>query len=242
MPKLVADCPRCATQKMTFEVINVIDYGSEESRVEWVHRYEAVCLCAHCNGQSIFKLRDHNYEIVGKSLDRVKTFRDLKSLNDAVTVQGFVSLRDRPSTPCPDYVTDPSIKRAFDEASKCLAVGLPNAAGTMFRLCLDLSTEPLLPSPERDSEFPKPPNKQQRRDLGPRIQWLLDNHLFPPELAEPSDAIRNHGNDAAHRCEIDMTDAQDLCEFTVLVLERLFTMPGKLAESLRRREERRKPK
>ena len=46
--------------------------------------------------------------------------------------------------PSPEYVTE-GIAAVFEEGATCLTVGCFNAAGTMFRLCIDLSTRSMLP-------------------------------------------------------------------------------------------------
>jgi len=75
----------------------------------------------------------------------------------------------------------PNIANVFREAATCLTVECWNAAGTMFRLCVDLATRPLLPKEEV-----KGLNAKTRRDLGLRLPWLFDNDKLPPGLRELS--------------------------------------------------------
>jgi hypothetical protein len=77
--------------------------------------------------------------------------------------------------------------------------------------------------------------------LAPRLAWLLDNRYLPGELRELSTCIREDGNDAAHDGTLEKADAEDLLDFTVALLERLYTEPERLKLAKARREERRKP-
>ena len=69
----------------------------------------------------------------------------------------------------PEHVPD-AIANAFREAAVSMATGCWNAAATMFRLAISLSTGPLLPVEEIDGLTNK-----VRRDLGLRLPWLFNN-------------------------------------------------------------------
>jgi hypothetical protein len=56
-----------------------------------------------------------------------------------------------------------------------------------------------------------------------------------------SDCIREDGNDAAHRGALGKPDAEDIQDFTVALLERMYTEPERLKLAEKRRQERRKP-
>ena len=118
-----------------------------------------------------------------------------------------------------------------------VSVGCFNAAATMFRLCLDVATLPLLPVPD-DAAKPQP-NPKQRRDLGLRLPWLLDNGLLPESLRDLSSCIKDDGNDAAHRGGLSREDAEDLLDFTIALLDRLISEPARLKDAEVRRANRR---
>ena len=80
-----------------------------------------------------------------------------------------------------------------------------------------------------------------RKNLGPRLDWLFEAKLLPLELDGLSDCIREDGNDAVHRGALGKEDAEDLLDFTVALLERMFTEPERLKLAEIRRQERRKP-
>ncbi|MDE5452714.1 DUF4145 domain-containing protein [Bradyrhizobium sp. CSA112] len=129
-----------------------------------------------------------------------------------------------------------NLAKIFAEATKCVAVQCWNATGAMFRLCVDMTTEPLLPEAETEGL-----NSHTRRNLGPRVEWLFKNGKLPAELFALSDCIREDGNDAAHRGALGKEDAEDLLDFTVALLERMFTEPERLKLARQRRQERKKP-
>jgi hypothetical protein len=168
-------------------------------------------------------------------------FREAKNLlgdfnlNHFFEVVGFVSLADRASIESPDFVPT-AIQNIFVEGARCLAIGCWNAASTMFRLCLDKATQPLVPEPD---DTDATPNRRQVRDLGLRIPWLIANGRLPAELKDLAQAVREDGNDGAHSGNLTEVDANDLAEFTVILLDRMFTEPGRLQAAQLRRDARR---
>ena len=168
------------------------------------------------------------------------------AVNEALEVRRFVSLRDILNRKPPDYLPD-DICKAFVEGAACSSIGCYNAAATMFRLCVDLVTKPLLPPPAvsgdpAPSKHPNPPNGRQRRDLGLRLQWLFDNKVLPSGLKELASCIREDANDGAHVGNLTKLDCEDIADFTESLLETLVTEPKRieLAEE-RRRLRREKP-
>lgn len=114
-------------------------------------------------------------------------------------------------------------------------MGCPNAAGTMFRLCVDLATQALLPG----EDAPSQPNSKQCRDIGLRLPWLFEHGLLQEDLHELSRCIKEDGNDGAHRGTLTAHDAEELQDFARMLLERLYTTPARIAQAKKRREERR---
>ena len=108
----------------------------------------------------------------------------------------------------------------------------------MFRLCVDLATRPLLPDP-KDAGATLQPNSKTRRDLGLRLRWLFDNGLLPTGLSQLAKCIREDANDGAHVGSLTKADAEDLLDFTIALLERLFTEPKRLELAEARRMARR---
>lgn len=229
MAELVADCSRCGSCKITFDLTqeNLI-------RVEyqWKYWYEVFCVCRNCQRSSIFVLaQDANSD---KGIVHENGLVKLKgSVNRLMRIEGLISKKDEASVRPPEHLPV-QIEVAFREGATCLAVGCYNAAGTMFRLCVDLATRTLIPEGEVEGLNPR-----VRRDLGLRLPWLFTNDLLPAVLHDLSTCIKDDGNDGAHAGTLGKEDAEDMLDFTTSLLERLYTEPENLSLAQIRRETRR---
>jgi len=230
MPELVANCPRCKAKEMTFDLLcyipTVVEYN-------WKHHAEVFCVCRACRRSTVFVLsqRDIKHE---------KHFEDLVKFPGAVNriaeVDGYISLKDMGAQPPPEHLPQ-TVDAAFREGAACLSIACHNAAGTMFRLCIDLATRSMLPEKETDGL-----NARTRRDLGLRLPWLFDNGLLPEILRELSSCIKDDGNDGAHQGTLTADDARDIFDFTYVLLDRIYTEPRRLELARERREARRSAK
>lgn len=230
MPELVADCPRCNASRTTFDVLSSNRCGTRTSR--WAHRFEAFCVCRHCSRAVVFVLELSNAAF-GEHFAKSKVDSFNGSINSIFEVRGFVNLKDLASVEPPEHLP-PKIEEAFREGATCLAVNCFNAAGTMFRLCVDHATSDLLPAEGAEGG----PNAKQRRELGLRLQWLFENHKLPSELHDLAQCIKDDGNDGAHRGTLNSSDAGDLLDFTVHLLERRYTLPRRVEDAAARRAAR----
>ena len=104
----------------------------------------------------------------------------------------------------------------------------------MFRLCVDLATKSMLPAEDTPGL-----NAKTRRDLGLRLPWLFENSRLPESLKDLSSCIKEDGNDGAHSGNLSEADASDLLDFSVALLERIFTEPERLRLAKERRDARR---
>lgn len=230
MAELVDDCPRCQASQITFDVLSdhvfEVNYG-------WQRLYEAFCRCRRCHRATVFVLRQK----INTNDDALASLASLKgALNDVVSVEGFINLKDIGAASAPEYLP-PNLAPPFAEGAKCLAIGCYNAAGVMFRLCVDLGTQPLLPASDDHGL-----NAKIRRDLGLRLPWLFERKLLPEELHALSKCVKDDGNDGAHKGTLGKPEAEDLQEFTFELLERLYTLPAKVkAAEERTRLRRAKP-
>lgn len=231
MSELVADCPRCKAKKMTFDLISEV---STVIRYDWQRWYEAFCVCRACSRTTVFVLAQHDIE--AKEILRQKGLAKLDfAVNQIMQVEGHISLKDQASELPPEHLPA-NIEAAFREGAACLAIGCPNAAGTMFRLCVDLVTKPLLPEENTDGL-----NNAVRRNLGLRLPWLLDRGLLPDGLRDLSGCIKDDGNDGAHEGTLTEEDATDILDFTRVLLERLYTEPKRIEMAKERRVARHAP-
>lgn len=229
MADLVANCPRCGARHITFDVTAAQQYRIEYGWQRW---YEAFGICRNCGHTTVFVLSESvngDYEHVHK----VGLLKVGSSLNNYVDIKGHISLKDRASVPTPEHLPK-DIAAVFEEGATCFAVGCYNAAGTMFRLCVDLATRAMLPDDDVLGL-----NARTRRDLGLRLPWLFDSGRLPDALKELSSCIKDDGNDGAHAGTLTEDDAGDLLDFTSLLLERIYTEPARLLLASERRSARR---
>jgi hypothetical protein len=235
MAELVTDCPRCGAQSITFNVESV--HITDLRMYGWQNRYEAFAICRNCQRSTVFVLEqkgDSNYDHVHK----VGLLQVHGALNNWVDVKGYINLKDMAAVEPPGHVPD-NIAKIFREGATALAVECPNAAGAMYRLCVDLATKALLPA--EDAEGPRP-NRDQKQKLALRLNWLFDNGKLDAGLKELSVCIKDDGDDAAHNGTLTMKEAEDLLDFTVLLLQRRYTVPKQLERAKARKIERRDKK
>ena len=239
MPILVADCPRCGAQEMTFDLLqaqNIPDNNTSltpsEFNIPSRKKFEAFCVCRNCHRSTIFVMR--SLHILKPNNDFSNYVLEYPSTVNAIAdIIEYVCIKDMCSTEPPEHVPS-NIEAIFREGATCLSVECFNAAGTMFRLCVDLATKPLLLKNDENGL-----NNHIRRTLGPRLNWLFENNILPDDLHELSGCIRDDGNDGAHQGTLQKVDAEDLLDFTGALLERLYTEPEKLKLAKKRRTERR---
>ena len=202
----------------------------------WQKVFEVFAQCNNCSRPSIFLLSQKKYDDhpLFKDEDAILTFT--KTLNNVLDVEGFISLKDNIAIKIPEHLP-PELESAFREGASCFAVRCYNAAGTMFRLCVDLATRSLLP--KEDDASGVQPNSKQRRDLGLRLPWLFDQGILPLPLRELAKCIHQDGNDGAHAGTLTKEDAADIQDFTNILLERLISEPKVLGIAEARRIARR---
>lgn len=229
MSQLVTTCPRCDAKDITFDLIASVFIRREHGWQSWE---EAFCKCRNCSKTTVFVLSQSDSADYAKNAFRNGLENLNATVNNAADVQGYISLKDRAATPPPEHLPS-DIEPTFTEGATCMAVGCPNAAATMFRLCVDLATRAALPTEEVEGL-----NRHTREHLGPRITWLFDNAILPDALRDLSSCIKDDGNDGAHQGNLTIDDARDLLDFTNLLLERLYTEPKRLELAQTRRNER----
>lgn len=228
MSELVTDCPRCGVKHVTFDVAGAVQIEN----VQLFHQYEVQCCCRRCKKSTVFVLHAATFDAQGYLVQNgIAEIHG--SIDDFVTVSEYVSVRDMNAvSPPPDLPS--AIAKVFAEGTTCLSVGCYNAAATMFRLCIDLATKSMLPVDDVDGL-----NNRVRRNLGFRLPWLFKHGHIPIALEELSSCVKEDGNDGAHEGTLERLDAEDIMDFTRMLLERLFTEPAQLAKANARREARR---
>lgn len=235
MSELVAECPRCDSVNMTFDVAAVHRTGRVEYR--WRRWYEVFAICRNCNRATIYRLAN-KVETDHEEVNKIGLINIQGALNRFMDIEGYINLSHMAAQKPPEHLPD-AIRNAFNEGAICLTVECWNAAATMFRLCVDLATRPLLPEHVEGKPGPDGLNKHVRRNLGPRLTWLFDNKHLPEALRDLSACIREDGNDGAHAGTLTKEDAEDLLDFTTTLMERLYTEPAKVRLAAERRDRRR---
>lgn len=222
------DCPRCGTKRVTFDIRGSASVPETSYRYP---RFECFSVCRTCRLSST-----HILEATSQNQSALQEFTE-----SVDGIYGWVKLVVVTASPkpCPDH-TPEALKTTFDEAARCLSFGCYEAAGTMFRKVLDQATRQMLPAqPEdEDKEHPNYIAWKIRKDLRLRLDWLIERGLLPSQLVPIVDSVREDGNDAAHD-RIGVEEARDLEDFTTVLLEVLFTLPGQIEANRVRREERR---
>lgn len=231
MATLVTDCPRCGVKRMTFDVNSTPVYIGKVNA--WALRFEICCVCRECHQPTIFRVCQDDTQ--APNPDQV--FSSEGVVTRWYKVESFVSVRDIASHEPPAHVPE-DVRRAFEEAATCIAVQCWNAAGAMFRACIDLATKGKLPPEGTDPG----PSNHERRNLSARLKWLFANQLLPRDLEELSECVREDGNDSVHSVTLQRGDAEDLLDFTLALLERIYTEPAEIEDAKKRRAARRQPK
>ena len=136
MSILVANCPRCGSNRITFDVTAQVYHATEYGWKDW---YEVFSTCRNCRRPTIFlvALTEMQMRDTFKSDNALVKLQG--SLNSQFEVDRPITLRDNVTINPPDHLPD-DILNAFGEGAACLSIGCYNAAAAMFRLCLDLAT------------------------------------------------------------------------------------------------------
>lgn len=227
MSMLVADCPRCGANEITFDLQNQVLSYTEYS---WKQYLEVFCVCRSCFKPTIFLVsqKEPSYEnFIRDGLQKLKA-----AVNEIVDIERYIGIQDNAADTPPEYLPS-DIEKIFREGSACMSIGCYNAAATMFRLCLDLATKSLLPDEAEGL------NNRIIRNLGLRLPWMFQRHILPEALQELSTCIKDNGNDGAHEGVLSKEDASDILDFTFILLERLYTEPRRLEIASERRIARR---
>lgn len=232
MTQLVTECPRCKTRNITCDILGSTPVSSEYG---WQTVHEVAIKCTHCHKLGLVVVKITTYEVSSQlaNFNSLTLYKGV--INDVALVGKAITQRDAAAVAPPEMTPEP-IDRIFTEGSSSLSADCFNAAGSMFRLCLDLTTKKLLP--EEGDETVAQPNRHQRKWLADRLIWLFENGRLPRDLEELARCVREHGTDGAHDGTLTREDAEDLMDFTTALLERVFTEPGRIEAANRRRAER----
>jgi hypothetical protein len=222
MAMLTLDCARCGERQMTHDVVACSIHSANGQ-----HEFEYFMQCRACNKSTVWGVSRF-----GTNATPDKIMGHNGPANALVTI-GQVARARGGVVNCPAF-TPTDLKLIFDEAAECMSINAWNAASAMFRKIVDqISKDKMAAAPT------PPPDNRTRFNLKPRLEWLFANGLLPLEIQPLANAIREDGNDGVHNAPLGKDDALDVQDFTVELLERLYTMPGRLQEAEARRAARR---
>ncbi len=230
MPIMTATCPRCDSKNMTFDVKSCNARGIYYRHQ---HKYELFAVCKGCKQATIFVAEEGAYpeENFHHNPENIMKVED--SLNNFFTIDKFINVRDNMNHYTPEFIPD-NIKEIFEEGDACLSIGCWNAAGAMFRLCVDLTTKDMI-SKETEEDIPQ----DVINKLAPRIDWLFAKDKIPSDLKDIASIIRQDGNDGVHDGTLERIDAINMLEFTTELLEDIYTRKAKKENANKRTKERR---
>lgn len=219
MAMLILDCPRCGERKMTH------DFQAWTGYMDKVYRGELFLQCRHCNRSFVV------LAAAGQGPNTLQgAFSEDGTLNGKIKIESVVRPRGSLTT-APEH-TPAAICNIFNEGTECLSIGCWNAAGSMFRKIVDEVSKAALPTEGA-------PDRHTRFNLKPRLAWLFQHNLLPKEVQGLAECIREDANDAVHNAPIGKAEADDLLDFTTELLERVYTLPGRLRVAEERRNARR---
>jgi hypothetical protein len=198
MIDVALDCPHCGSSKVGFRGSNFLVREGNGTT------YILLLQCGHCRYGVVAE-----YQSIG-FIEWIRTSG----------ANGFPRLiRVWPEAPAPNvpkYLPD-NIRGFYLQGLDSLRRGGYDAAGTMFRKCLDVGLKRIHP--------------EGRGTLQKRIDALPSDLGITPAMKEWAHEIRDLGNDAAHEEEpFSESEAKALHAFAEMFLTYAFTLPGMLAE------------
>lgn len=201
------DCPHCGGASCAFTFVAEVPHARKSNEAPG-----AFSLAFSCNSC---------FELVGlliKSTAGNKSFAGGKTGNIATLLNSERSyiLRKvypaRDKAEAPEHVSE-SVARCYVQAADNASRKNADAAGAMYRKCIDLATKELDPT-------------LAGKKLAARIDALHAKGALTAGLKDWAHAIRLDGNDASHEPdELTPDEVEQLGSFTDLFLRYSFTLP-----------------
>ncbi|VXA54688.1 conserved hypothetical protein [Acinetobacter proteolyticus] len=238
MSTFVFDCPSCSAKNSTFDVYGGRPMPLAPNFCNWSifstcrACKNSCCISAELNAESSSRIQNAYYE----DKLRISYMRDILNSNDDLSSKfdSFYYTPVLPNSELPPEHLPLEIEAIFKEAAKCFSIGCFNAAGAMFRLCLDSVTKKIIEQNENLK-----PTSNDKKTIHSRLMWIFSNNVLPSSLEELSRCIKDDGNDAAHDGTLSKEDTSDLLDFTAILLERIYTEPARIEIANQRRKARR---
>jgi hypothetical protein len=206
MPHYSIDCGHCGRINIGAE-----HFKSFRSQVNSNHIY-AIAACRACGSPNIVVFRDKVHRTA-----ETDAFDASKEAPDPANFPRVAMIPERTMPAVPEHLPA-AVQQAFDEAIRCVANQIWNAAGMSARRAIDVSTKSL------GDEYAAITN------MNARINKLGADHRLTPDLVDWTHHVRLEGNDANHEIEpYSEPEARELVEIARYILTYLFTLPGMIA-------------
>ena len=232
------DCPACGAKDMEFDINNVNDcsfprhYDSPETFDAFAsgqkgrcRRYDLLSVCPKCHNEIAFVISEPYDWETDERTERDHPMKQIGLIEYNFQIEGIVRVCDNVAILPPDFIPQ-NIKAVFEEAIRCLSMQCWNAAGAMFRACLDLTTKDKLEK------------KYHRNSLLKRIDYFFEDGKLSNDLEELANCIRKDGNDGVHDATLKKDDSFEILNFTVMLLEEIYTTPEKIKQAKEKRDKR----
>lgn len=230
MPNLVIDCPYCLTKKQSFTCYGGYTDNKDLEPASFSKRSTVIGIadyvlfaCNSCMKPVGIKIR--------RRFEASEAFRSDARFEVGFNDTDYHFLTIYPekisSNTAPKY-SPPNISKFFEQACRALDREDADAAGTMFRKVLDVTTKHLI---RRLGHSENGTLKKLDLGLERRIDYLHTQQKLSDDLKSWAHILREGGNDANHEEEPYKTDeAKELRSFAEVFLTYVFTIPGKIAE------------
>ena len=230
MPTVTLDCPYCLTNNTCFEVTRFKKVITNSQKpVGTTH--EAIGECRHCRSVSaIFfrviplglkKIRKNTCSYINNLEIKINYF---EAEEYYVKEMLLIGQQPEPSkASCPEHCPD-NVKAAFLEAEKARIAGLFGAAASFYRKTIDRAVTPLVEELDKYND---------RLMLGQKLELIKVNNLLPKIMTDWIKVVSLNGNFSLHDDDKDYTTADEILpsmEFTITLLEYLYTLPKKVNE------------
>jgi len=124
-----------------------------------------------------------------------------------------------------DAIIPESLRKLFADADKCLAANVPDAAGVMFRRCLEGIVR------DKGSQQAIATLDAVNGGLAKALKEMSTDGTLHPTLSQWAKTVRLGGNTGGHYSpgdELDATQARDLGKFVDQLFNYLYVMPAKV--------------
>lgn len=219
------DCPYCGTKKSGFKVVGAYRRHDQANRtpgggVTYTHEDWLLMSCGHCKKtiSGVYRFRKR-----GERYDLAKWHQDHGSPED----NGFLYVDHHPKAEenvVPKHVA-PHVESPFRQALSNIAAENFDAAGTMARKALEITTKDVVRRKVEDEAEVE--RLLKRTWLKGRIKELHRLGHLTDGLAELAQIVKDEGDEAAHDEEpYDEEAARLLVEYSQALLTYVYTIPG----------------